>query len=169
MSNVFIAERMASTKDGALLRSLQKTEAIENGLLVVKGALVSGERDLSVAGDVAALTDEVYIVDGVELIYDESTAQGLDDFTNAADKPFRGRKAPKGDVFSISVAACTPIAATLVVGNTLETPATGNKWFEVTGGASATASIVAKIVALWTFELQGRAISMVRLEVTKSL
>ena len=168
MSNVFIAERMASTKDGALLRSLQKTAAIENGLLVVKGALVSGERDLSVAGDVAALTNEVYITDGVPLEYDESTVKGLDDFTNELDKPFRARKAQKHDVFSVSVAACTPLSTLLVVGNTVETPATGNKFLEKES-ESATASFVAKIVALWTFGLQGRAISMVRLEVTKSL
>ena len=168
-TNVFIAERMASTTDGALLRSFQKDAAIENGLLVVRGALESGERDLYVAGDVAATTDEIYFVNGVELITDSTITKGLDDFTNEADKPFRGRKSEKHDVFSVSVAACTPISTLLVVGNTVETPATGNKLFEVNGGAGATASFVATIVALWTFEPLGRAIDMVRLETTKSL
>lgn len=168
MNNVFIAENMASTVNGIYLKSFQLASDIENCQLVAKGALIGSERDLHTAVAVAAITDEVYITDGVELIYDESPTKGLDDFTNLADKPFRVRKAVKGDVFSVSVSACTALATTLVAGNVVQTSASGGN-FDEQESAGATASFVANIVALWTFGEKGRAIPMVRLEVVKSL
>lgn len=166
---IFIAENMMSTKVGSLLRSAKQATAIENGSVVKLGALVAGELDLYEAGAVTAVTDEVYLVDGVELEADEQLTRGLDDFENPKNKPFRVRKPQVGDRFSVSEAMITALANdTVVVDNIAEIPATGNKLVEVTKatGATATATLVCKIVARWTFGT--RAIPMVRLEVVKA-
>ena len=94
---IFIAENMASTKVGSLLRSAKQATAIENGALVKLDALATGEIDLYEAKAIAAITDVAYIVDGVELIADESTTKGLDDFENPANVAFRVRKPQVGD------------------------------------------------------------------------
>lgn len=156
---IFIAENMASTKVGSLLRSAKKEGAIENGAVVVLGDLVAGEADLYEAGAVSAVGDAIYLVDGVELLADEQLTKGLDDFENPGGKPFRVRKPLSGDRFSVSVSA---ISGTPKVGEFVETPATGNK---LTAAATPTAdvSFVAEVKALWTFGT--RAIPMVRLEV----
>lgn len=156
---IFIAENMASTKVGSLLRSAQQATAIENGCVVVLGDLVTGEADLYEAGAVSAVTDEVYLVDGVELEADEQLTRGLDDFENPANKPFRVRKALKGDRFSISESVIT---GTVKVGEYVEVPATGNK-LKATETPTASATLVCKVVDKWIFGT--RAISMVRLEV----
>lgn len=166
---VFIAENMMSTKVGSLLRSAQQATAIENGSVVKLGALVTGEADLYQAGAIAAVTDTAYFVDGVELIADEQLTKGLDDYENPANKPFRVRKPMVGDRFSISESMITALANDkVVVDNIAEIPATGNKLVEVAKatGATATATLVCKIVARWTFGT--RAIPMVRLEVVKA-
>jgi hypothetical protein len=159
---IFIAENMASTKLGSLLRSAQQATAIENGSIVTLGNLVNGEMDLYESAAVSANTDTIYFVDGVELLASEETTKGLDDFENPADKPFRVRKPMVGDVFSISESMISAIGSTVVEGNLVETPASGNKLQEVTT-ATAGVSFVAKIVKRWTFG--SRAIPMVRLEV----
>jgi hypothetical protein len=167
---IFIAENMASTKVGSLLRSAQQSTAIENGSLVKLGALVTGEADLYQAGAIAAVTDTAYFVDGVELIADEQLTKGLDDYENPANKPFRVRKPMVGDRFSISEDAITALAANgkVVVGNCVETPAAGTNLAEVTpANVNASSSFVATIIARWTFGT--RAIPMVRLEVWKAL
>ncbi len=166
---IFIAENMASTKVGSLLRSATQATAIENGALVKLDGLVSGEIDLYNAKPIAAITDVAYIVDGVELIADESTTKGLDDFENPANKPFRVRKPMVGDRFSVSESMITALANDEVVVDNIAEIAAGNKLVEVAKdtGATATATLVCKIVARWTFGT--RAIPMVRLEVTKAL
>jgi len=74
-----------------------------------------------------------------------------------------------GDRFSISESMITALANDkVVVDNIAEMPATGNKLVEVAKatGATATETLVCKIVARWTFGT--RAIPMVRLEVIKA-
>lgn len=166
---IFIAENMASTKVGSLLRSAQQATAIENGSLVKLGALVTGEADLYQAGAIAAVTDTAYFVDGVELIADEQLTKGLDDYENPANKPFRVRKPMVGDRFSVSESMITALANDEVVVDNIAEIAAGNKLVEVAKntGATANATLVCKIVARWTFGT--RAIPMVRLEVTKAL
>ncbi len=165
---IFIAENMASTKVGSLLRSATQATAIENGALVKLGALVTGEADLYQAGAIAAVTDTAYFVDGVELIADEQLTKGLDDYENPANKPFRVRKPMVGDRFSVSESMITALANDRVVVDNIAEIAVGNKLVEVAAatGATATATLVCKIVARWTFGT--RAIPMVRLEVVKA-
>lgn len=165
---IFIAENMASTKLGSLLRSAQQATAIENGAIVKLTGLVSGELDLHTSAAVAANTNEIYLVDGVELVTSEETTKGLDDYENAANKAFRVRKPMVGDRFSISEAQITALLNnTVVEGNYVETPATGNKLVEKATSLTAGVSFGAKIVKRWTFG--SRAVPMVRLEVTKVL
>lgn len=164
---VFIAENMASTKLGSLLRSAKQSTAIENGAIVKLGALVSGEQELYTSAAIAAATDVIYLVDGVELVASEETTKGLDDFENVANKAYRVRKPIVGDRFSISEAQITALANdTVVEGNVVVTPASGSKLAE-SESAAGTESFIATIVKRWTFGT--RAIPMVRLEVTQVL
>ena len=164
---VFIAENMASTKLGSLLRSAVQDTAIENGKVVVLGDLVNGELDLYEAGAVKTNEDVIYFVDGVELVADEQLTKGLDDFENVGDKPFRVRRPAVGDRFSLSEDMITFVGGNEVtVGNVVETPASGNKLVEKEE-ATADASFAAKILERWVFG--ARAIPMVRLEVIKVL
>lgn len=164
---IFIAENMASTNLGSLLRSAVQDTAIENGNIVALGDLVNGELDLYEAGVVTDNKDVIYFVDGVELLADEQLTKGLDDFENVAEKPFRVRKPAVGDRFSISENMITPASGTEVtLGNVVETPASGNKLVEKSL-ATDIASFGAKILERWTFGT--RAVPMVRLEVFKVL
>jgi len=163
---VFIAENMMSTKVGSLLRSATQSTAIENGSIVKLGDLVTGEADLYQAGAITAVTDTAYFVDGVELIADEQLTKGLDDFENPANKPFRVRKPMVGDRFSVSESMITALANDEVVVDNIAEIAAGNKLVEVAKTTGATATLVCKIVARWTFGT--RAIPMVRLEVVKA-
>jgi hypothetical protein len=164
---VFIAEKMKSTKDITLLSSAVSDSEIENGAIVVLGDLVTGETDLYEAGAVAAVGNEIWFVDGVELTYSEETTKGLDDFVNPAGKPFRVRKPQVGDTFSISASMITPLdsGTGLVKGNLVETPATGNKIKEKATSLTSGVSFGGKIVDLWNFG--SRAIPMARIKVTE--
>jgi len=165
---IFCAENMTSVVDGSKLRSAKKSADIENGHVVRLGALVSGELNLYTAEDVTANTDIVYLVDGVALNYSEETTRGLDDYINLTGTAFRVRKPQVGDIFSISEAEITALAGNSVVaGNFVETPATGNTLLEKATSLTSGVSFGAKILTKWTFGT--RAIPMVRVEVTKAL
>ena len=164
---VFIAENMTSIKDGSKLRSAKQATAIENGSIVKLTGLVTGEDNVYTSAGVQANTDVIYLVDGVELVYSEETTKGLDDYQNPANKPFRVRKPEVGDIFSVSEAMLTALADdSVVAGNFVETPATGNKLVEKATALSTGVSFGAKIIKKWTFG--SRAIPMVRLEVVKA-
>ncbi len=159
---IFIAENMASTKLESLLESAVQETAIENGAVVVLGDLIEGKNIVYKAKAVAANTDVIYLVDGVELIADEQLTKGLDDFENIPNKAFRVRKPMVGDRFSISESMITALADKVVEGNIVETPASGNKLVEASD-ATEGASFVAKIEKRYIFGT--RAIPMVRLKV----
>lgn len=151
---IFIAESMASTDLVSLLRSAVSTKEIENGSVINLGELVDLEKDLYKA---AVVTDkaQVYLVDGVELMADESARMGLDDFANPADKAYRVRKPLSGDRFSISADV---IDGAAVKDDILEANA-GNKLVK---GATE-GSMQFKVVEEWVFGT--RLVNMVRLEV----
>ena len=171
MASIFIAENMASTKVGSLLRSGISAVDVENGNIQVLGNLAPNMgNDLYQTASVTDNEDVIYFADGVELEYSEEITRGLDDYVNKAGIPFRLRKPVVGDRFSISEEAIAAIATNgeVVVGNMVETPANGTKIAEVApADVNAASSFVATIVARWTFGT--RAIPMVRLEVTKAL
>ena len=90
---IFIAENMASTTVGSLLRSaVDDTNTRENGSIVKLDGLVTGENNLYKAVDISAATDVIYFVDGVVLDPDEHVTKGLDDYVVPIGKEFRVRK-----------------------------------------------------------------------------
>lgn len=160
---IFMAELMASTELGSLLRSVQSEAEVENGSICTLGALIDPENHLYSYGAVADISDAIYFVDGVEIIKDETITYGLDDFVNEAERPFRVRKPQVGDTFSISASMIDAIATSPVEGNVVVTKV-GTKIAEAT--EATTESFVAKIEKLYNHGT--RQVPMARLVVTKA-
>lgn len=158
---IFIAENMASTTVGSLLRSAVDATsgtllARENGSIVKLNGLVDGENNLYKAISVTAATDVIYFVDGVVLDPDEHVTKGLDDYEVPAGKEFRVRKPMVGDIFSISekhIAGLTKDDVVEMTDSGLAKKTTG----------TANTSFTAKVIDKWVFG--ARAINMIRLEV----
>ena len=154
---IFIAENMASTTVGSLLRSaVDTTKVRENGSIVALDGLVAGENNLYKAVDISAATDVIYFVDGVVLDPDEHVTKGLDDYVVPIGKEFRVRKPMVGDIFSVSE-KCIP---GLKLGEVVEMTSAGLA--KKNGGTSNT-SFEAKVIKEWVFG--SRTIDMLRLEV----
>lgn len=92
---------------------LNSTTDIENGWVVGKGSLVSGERNIYTAG-VPAVTDEVYLVANPAWSYtDIPSEQGEEKFINVQGKAFRAYGLNKNDKFGVkkySISANTNLA-----------------------------------------------------------
>lgn len=163
-------DSLQATKSGAI-KSVKyfvgaTATAIENGNVVALSGLVTGEREIFKGVAPSAVTDDVVLVAGVELIYDESTHKGLDDFINPANKPFRAYILEKGDVFTISDSAIVALAGgTPVVGNVVVTNASSTKLKELASPAG-TESLVCKVIGKEIFGT--RAIPMTVLQVVKA-
>lgn len=122
---------------------------IDNGNVLKVGALMDGEREIYVGGDVTAkdkLTDIVLIA-SVEVMYDERK-KNLDEFVNEAGKVCRGYRLHHGDVFSLTKEALAG-AATPKKGDIVELAA-GTKLNVVDSGTGLTegSTAVGKIVAV---------------------
>lgn len=118
--------------------------ALENGSVVKIENLMEGERELWLAGNVAADTpiDQIVVVAGVEMMYDERK-RNLEDYINEAGKPVRGYRLHKGhDTFSVTKEAFAE-GSDLTVGNAVELTA-GTK---MKASASATGTKIGKIIA----------------------
>lgn len=76
--------------------------AIENGMILGAGALVTGARDVYVGSAIADVSaaDEFWIATGVELQYDERLNR--DSYENAAGKPFRAERVKAGITIAVS-------------------------------------------------------------------
>ena len=163
---IFIAELMASTELGSLLRSVQNDDAkVENGTICKLGGLIDPEKHLYEYAAVEAITDTVYFVDGVEVIKDETITYGLDDFENKEGRPFRARKPQVGDVFSISASVVDSIGEAPEKGNFVATQA-DTKVKEVAEIPTTDESFVAEIEDVYVHG--SRAVDMVRLVVVKA-
>lgn len=81
---------------------------IENGNVILLGALMEGEREKHIATDVAADSNikEVFLVATPEDMYDD-TKHGLDKFINEANMPIRCYGLPPRGVFSVTKEALT--------------------------------------------------------------
>lgn len=125
---------------GSKCLSFQATADIENGMLISKGSLVTGETDIYVAG-VPTTTDEVYLVDTPAWSYDDyrMTNQNEENFINKANRPFRGRQLKKDNKFTIYNTAITPIDSdtAVAIGQYITVDGTTNK---PTASASAPAA-----------------------------
>lgn len=127
-------------KDGAT------PTAIENGNVLKAGALIAGEREVYVGGDVAADTaiGDVVLVASPEVMYDERK-RNLDEFINEAGKNCRGYRLHSGDIFSVTKDALVG-AATPAVGNIVELKA-GTK-LNVAATATSGSTVIGKIIAV---------------------
>lgn len=87
---------------GSVCFSLQGTKDIENGTVVGKGALVTGERDIYTALDDYA--DGMYLVANPAWTYDRYKATDLNEenYTNKANAPFRAYRLEKDMKFKIA-------------------------------------------------------------------
>lgn len=75
---------------------------IENGSVVKKGDIVTGEKAIYTA-EIPAVTDEVYLVANPAWSYDDSRIvnQNEDAFINVAGKAFRGYAMKKDNLFAV--------------------------------------------------------------------
>jgi len=87
---------------GSKCFSFQATTDIENGFLITKGDLISGEKEIYVA-KVPTDTDEVYLVTNPAWSYDDykATDQNEENFINKAGISFRGRQLKKDNKFTV--------------------------------------------------------------------
>lgn len=173
MSTIFNAEQMFSTKNPAGLRSgkyqVASTDtAVDNGAVVVVGALISGEREVRTLTAPAAVTDtQIGIIDNPEVVYSQETIKGLDDYTNVAGEVVRVRLPKVGDIFAVSAEGIDPLTTadaiavgsyvTIQVGTLLEEKAT------LGGTETFIATIIEKDTMGVFFD--GRAINMFACEV----
>ena len=93
---------------GAKCLSFQATSDIENGMLVAKGDLVTGETDIYTAA-VPTTADEVYLVANPAWSYDDNRAtdQNEENFINKAGVPFRVYQLKKDNKYKIYSTAIT--------------------------------------------------------------
>lgn len=139
-------DNMSGTYVGKDLVSLRADKDIENGSVVVVGALEEGEREVRTMADMAATSklSELAVIAGVEVIKDKKY-NALSEFINETGDIVRGYRLVSKDLFSVTKEAFKD-GAKLAVGNIVECAA-GRKMNAV---ASATASTTAigKIIAI---------------------
>lgn len=119
---------------------------IENGNVVKIGALMDGEREIFVGGNIAA-TDavaDIVLIASPEVMYDERK-RNLDEFINEAGKACRGYRLHTGDIFSVTKEALAGATAP-AVGNVVELAA-GTK-LNVAATATSGSTVVGKIIAI---------------------
>lgn len=98
--------------DGARLFSLQSTKDVQNGAIVGKGELVTGEREIYNAID--DVTGGMYLVANPAWSYDDSRLvnQNEENFINKAGIPYRVYRLEKDMKFKV-----TGVATTFAVGD----------------------------------------------------
>lgn len=147
--NVVRTDSMSGTKDGTLLRSAKyfagDTEtAIDNGMVVQIGTLITGEREVRKATAPTANTPigEVGLVASPEYLVDERK-RNFTDFTNEAGDVIRIYKFHSGDTFG-----CTEgcFNTKPVVGNVVELMAATT--FKVVATATSGSTTIGKIIAI---------------------
>jgi hypothetical protein len=146
---------LAKVKNDSHVFSFQSaTDALENGHVVFKGGLVSGEKEIYTAVKpltAALTTDSVYIIKAPEINYDESSyaKKQLGAFRTEINIPARGYEIGKNDIVEISYDALTLLAADAVVGNFLIAQNNSHKLAESATDAG-TAKFSAKILEVKT-------------------
>ncbi len=95
---------------GSKCLSFQANTDIENGMLVAKGDLVTGEVDIYTAS-VPTTSDEVYLVANPAWSYDDNRAtdQNEENYINKAGVPFRVYQLKKDNKFKTYSTGITPI------------------------------------------------------------
>lgn len=127
-NNFMVAESTNLT--GARIFSLQATKDIQNGAIVGKGDLVTGEDQIYIALD--DYTDGMYLVLNPAWSYDDSRMvnQNEENYVNKAGKPFRVYRLEKDMKYKIY-----NIAETFEVGDVIKYDATTGKYAKDTTGS----------------------------------
>jgi hypothetical protein len=122
---VVTREAMTSEFDGTKRKSFKylpsgTATAVDNGNVVLRSTLISGEREVYTAGTPAANSalKNILLVTTPEVMVDERL-KNLSDFYNAAGDIATGDVLTSGDIFSITSDAFTA-AATVAVGDVVE-------------------------------------------------
>lgn len=125
MNAVVRTDKMFATDNRAGLVSVRYQPSdvmteIQNGNVVVLGALESGSREVYKGLTPAANTDlaKIVLVASPEMMYDEHK-HNLDEYTNEAGKIARGYYLHKNDIFSVTKEALDGVAEP-AVGNIVE-------------------------------------------------
>lgn len=95
---------------GSKALSFQSTSDIENGFLIAKGALVTGEKEIYTA-TIPTDATEVYLVANPAWSYDDNKAtdQNEENFINKSGIAFRGRQLKKDNKFKVYNTGITPV------------------------------------------------------------
>lgn len=127
-NNYMVAESTNLT--GARIFSLQSTKDIQNGAIVGKGELVTGENQIYEALD--TYTDGMYLVLNPAWSYDDSRTvnQNEENYVNKANAPFRAYRLDKDMKYKIY-----NIAETFEVGDVVKYDATTGKYAKDTDGS----------------------------------
>lgn len=132
---------------GSKCLSFQATADIENGFLIAKGDLVTGEKEIYTAG-IPTTSDEVYLVANPAWSYNNNSAtdQNEENFINKAGIAFRGYQLKKDNKFKVYSTGITPVDADtdLAVGQYITVDGTTYKPKAV--AAKPTDGFVGKIV-----------------------
>lgn len=117
------------------------TADIENGSIVKKGDLVTGETHIYKA-EVPAVTDEVYLVANPAWSYDDCSVinQNEDEYINAKGVPFRGYAMKKDNKFAVLDYSISENTA-LAVGDYIGADGTTNKLKDLGSSAPAMKSL----------------------------
>lgn len=120
--------------------------AIDNGNVLKIGALVEGQREVFVGGNVEAATPvtDIVLVASPEVEYDERK-RNLEQFENAAGKVMRGYRLRSGDIFSVTKEAF----ANAPESNKVVELAAGTK-LKVVKTATESSTVVGDIIAVET-------------------
>lgn len=144
---------MSGTTDKAMLKSAKyfndsdEKATIENGNLVKLTTLLEGERELykAVTPTASDTLKDIALVATPELIYDESTYHGLEDYINEADKAIRVYRLHDGDTFSVTGEALST-TEDVVAGYFATVGATT----KIVPSETATGTVIGKIIAVET-------------------
>ncbi|MDF2588217.1 MAG: hypothetical protein K0S41_2058 [Anaerocolumna sp.] len=141
-------DNVAFTKNPALIKSAKyyvstTATAIQNGMMVAIGDLVTGEREIHKVATPAVDTTYFGIVCTPEVMYDEK--KHMDEFENAADAVLRVGVFQNGDIFSATVEA---FDATPTVGKIVELAAANT--MKVVATLTSGSTKVGKVVAVET-------------------
>lgn len=143
-------DKMSGTEDSSLLVSVRyfdatdKEAAVENGAIVKIGDFLANQREVrkATAPTSAAKINEVALIAHPEVIYDQSTYHGLEEYINVAGKSVRAYRFHNGDGFSMTAEGFegTPdVGKYVVVGDTTKAKVSD----------TATGTVIGKIDEVW--------------------
>ena len=120
---------------------------LQNGMVVTLGGLKDGYRDVYEASAPAAGTDELWIVTGVELVYDQKIKNYLPEYKNQAGKIVRVERVAAGITMALSVDGLNGAEGVMKAGSVVTADAT-NKLTVATSPGSNTQ--VGKVIDVFT-------------------